>query len=109
MKLRHCLGVAAVSILGVAAVHTLGSGSAFGQAEAPKDRSSRGDVVIMRCSVVAPELSITAYQGSPAAPAKRSTSCSENLAALVKDGFAIRDVGHYDDEKMGFMVFTMFR
>jgi hypothetical protein len=108
-KSRHLLWAAAVAILGVLAVSAAGFRSAYGQAEQPKDRTSRGDVVIMRCSVVASELPVTAYQGSPAAPAKKSTNCAENLSSLMKEGFAIRDVGHYDDEKLGIVVFTMLR
>ena len=107
---RQLLWMAAVGILGVIGLATLGLGSAYGQPEGPpKDRMMRGDVVIMRCSAGSADLAVTAYQGSPSTPAKRSASCAESISALTKDGFMIRDVGHYDDEKLGFVVYTLLR
>ena len=106
---RQLLWMAAVGIVGVIGLATLGLGSAYGQPDGPRDRVSRGDVVIMRCSAGSADLAVTAYQGSPSTPAKRSASCAESISALTKEGFMIRDVGHYDDEKLGFVVYTLLR
>ena len=106
---RHFLWAAALAILGVLAVGNAGFWSAYGQTDQPKDKLLRGDVVILRCSVVGADLPVTAYQGGPSTPGKKSTSCVESLSSLMKEGFTIRDTGHYDDEKMGFVVFTMLR
>lgn len=106
---RQILWAAAVAMLGAIALGTWGSRSAYGQSEGPRDRPSRGDVVIMRCSVGSADLAVTAYQGNSSTPAKRSASCAESISALMKDGFVIRDVGHYDDEKLGFVVYTLLR
>ena len=107
---RYVLSMAAVGIVGVIGLATLGLDSAYGQPEGPpRDRMLKGDVVIMRCSAGSQDLAVTAYQGSPSTPAKRSASCAESISALTKDGFMIRDVGHYDDEKLGFVVYTLLR
>ena len=75
------------------------------------DRSARSarDVVMMRCNTADATFSATGYQGNSGTPSKRSNSCSENIAHLLKDGFVIQDIGHYDMEKAGYVVFTMVR
>lgn len=67
------------------------------------------DVVLMRCDTNDAAFTTTAYHGNSGTPSKRSGQCSENLSQLMKDGFAIRDIGHYDMEKAGYVVITMVR
>ena len=67
------------------------------------------DVVMLRCNTADADFSTTGYQGNSGSPSKRSNSCSENIAQLLKEGFVIQDIGHYDMEKAGYAVFTMVR
>jgi hypothetical protein len=34
---------------------------------------------------------------------------ADNLSALLKAGFTLRDFGHYDEEKSNFTLFTLLR
>lgn len=72
------------------------------------ERASK-DVVMMRCNTTDASFSATGYQGNSGTPSKRSGSCSENISQLMKDGFVIHDIGHYDTEKAGYLVVTMTR
>ena len=67
------------------------------------------DVVMMRCDTTTAAFKTTGYHGKSGTPSKRSGQCSENLSQLMKDGFVIRDIGHYDMEKAGYVVITMVR
>ena len=71
-------------------------------------RASR-DVVMMRCNTTDADFTASGYKGNSGTPAKRSNSCSENISQLLKDGFVIQDIGHYDMEKAGYLVVTMTR
>jgi hypothetical protein len=51
------------------------------------------DVVMIRCGTGS-QFPVTSYQGSAAAPSKRSATCPQVLSDLKKDGFSIRDVGY---------------
>ena len=68
-----------------------------------------GDVILLRCSTTAPDLAVTAFVGSANTPGQKSLNCADNLSWLVRDGFALRDIGHYDDEKTGFVLYTLAR
>lgn len=73
-------------------------------------RSGSGrDVVMMRCNTSDSTFGATAYKGSSGTPSRRSDNCAENVSQLLKDGFAIRDIGHYDREKSGYVVITLVR
>ncbi len=76
--------------------------------ERPSTSPPRWDVILMRCDTGGLKFSITAYEKSTAAPAKKTESCSENLSILMKDGFVIRDIGHHDQEK-DFVIYTLVR
>ena len=78
-----------------------------GQSE--KSARSPRDVVMMRCNTTDADFTATGYKGNSGTPAKRSNSCSENISQLLKDGFVIQDIGHYDMEKAGYLVVTMTR
>ena len=67
------------------------------------------DVVMRRCNTGDTVFSATGYKGSSGTPSKRSDNCAENVSQLLKDGCAIRDVGHYDMEKAGYVVITLVR
>ena len=67
------------------------------------------DVVMLRCNTNDAVFSATGYKGSAGTPSKRSDNCAENVSQLMKDGFAIRDIGHYDMEKAGYTVITLVR
>ena len=77
---------------------------------APAAADSRGgDVVMIRCNVATVEPVVGSFQGSTSAPGKKSGNCAESLSLLMRDGFQIRDIGHYDDEKLGFVLYTLVR
>ena len=71
-------------------------------------RSPSGEVILMRCNTGGKVFFTAAYQGSSTAPSKRSDECPENLSLLLKEGFSIRDIGHYDFEN-DFVVYTLIR
>jgi len=82
--------VVAVSLaVGILAVATW-SGKAAAQ---PVVAADAPDFVMIRCGTGS-QFPVTAYQGSAAAPSKRSASCPQVLSDLKKDGFSIRDVGY---------------
>ena len=66
------------------------------------------DIVLIRCGTDAPQLSLTAYEGSTRAPAQKSTSCSENISLVMREGFTIKDIGHYDLKK-DYMLVTLVK
>jgi len=73
---------------------------------AAEAESFGGDVIMMRCATDAPPFRVTAFGGSTQAPGKKSDACPEELSLLLRDGLAIRDVGHSDvDQK--YVVFTL--
>ncbi len=81
----------------------------FAQAPPPMaGESSRFEVVLMRCKSSA-TFGVKAYQGSPGTPVKKSGDCAENLSLLMRDGFKIDDIGHYDLVEDGFVVYTLIR
>ena len=67
------------------------------------------DVIMLRCNTNDAVFSSTGYKGSAGTPSRRSENCSENISQLLKDGFMIQDIGHYDMEKAGYVVITMVR
>jgi hypothetical protein len=88
---------------------TSDSAHAQPQPPGPPGRPVKGDVVLMRCSAIAAEFPLTSYQGSAGTPGRKTGGCADNLSALLKDGYEIRNFGHYDDEKTGFVVYTLVR
>lgn len=64
---------------------------------------------MMRCNTTDTDFTASGYQGNSGTPAKLSNSCTENISQLLKDGFVIQDIGHYDMEKAGYLVVTMTR
>jgi len=74
-----------------------------------ESRRQGNDVVMMRCNTADATFEATGYQGNSGTPSKRSNTCTENISQLLKDGFAIQDIGHYDMEKAGYVVITMVR
>jgi hypothetical protein len=80
----------------------------FAQGTPQARKSPDYEVVLMRCKSSA-EFGIKAYQGSPGTPVKKSGKCAENLSLLLRDGFKIHDIGHYDLVENGFVVYTLVR
>ena len=72
-------------------------------------RPGNADVVLLRCNTGGPGFPVTAYQGSTTAPSKKADACAEELWLLIKEGFAIRDTGHYFYDKDYFVVYTLMR
>lgn len=81
--------------------------------EAPAQSASAtgesGEVVLMRCEVGVKQPTVRAYQASTHAPEQKSSSCAESLALLLKDGFELRETGHYDERQDPFMVMALTR
>jgi hypothetical protein len=97
---------AGVLLLGIGWAALLSSSpSAVAQPAPPP----RGDVVLIACTGSGTDFKLTAYQGSPGTPAKKSGSCAENLSVLIKDGFLLRDVGQNDADRTGLVVYTLVR
>ena len=77
-------------------------------ADLPDTTAADGkDVILLRCET-AKEFKVTAFEGSPAAPARRSDSCPEALSLLLKGGFEIRHVAHADTDAH-YLVYTLLR
>ncbi len=103
---RIALGSGVVAVVAV----LLFSSSLFvASGQTGKSTLSTKDVVMMRCNTTDEVFSATGYQGNSGTPSKRSNNCSENISQLMKEGFAIRDIGHYDMEKAGYVVITLVR
>lgn len=66
-----------------------------------------GDVVMVRCAIGG-EFPVVGYQGSPAAPSRRTGSCPASLALLAKDGFRILETARFDQDG-DFLVFVLAR
>jgi hypothetical protein len=80
----------------------------FSERAAAQQETATGapDFVMIRCGT-GPQFPVKGYQGSAAAPSKRSASCPQVLSDLKKDGFSIRDVGYSLEVDM--VVFTLMR
>ncbi len=100
-KTQISLLLGIITVLALASILFVTSGG--------QDGKTGRDVVMLRCDTTGSLFSSTGYTGSAGTPSRRSENCSENLSQLLKDGFAIRDIGHYDKEKSGYAVFTMVR
>ncbi len=73
---------------------------------AAQDAGAAPDFVMIRCGTGS-QFAVTAYQGSAAAPSKRSATCPQVLADLKKDGFSIRDAGYSLEADVA--VYTLMR
>jgi hypothetical protein len=67
------------------------------------------DVILIRCKTAGNRFRVTSYQGSNNTPAQRTDSCAENVSLLSREGFVVRDIGHYDDQDVGFAVISLVR
>ena len=103
MKKREVAFLGSVLLLlsAAAAVVLVGSGTSLAQT------GSSVDVVMMRCATGS-DFGVKAYEGSPAAPAKRSGKCPETLSLLLQDGFEIESVGYFDHDDR-FITYTLIR
>ena len=79
------------------------------QSSTPSTAGPTVDIVVVRCDAAGRNPSVTAFQGSTRAPTARAPECAETLSLLMSDGFALRDVGHYDEPKAGFALYTLAR
>ena len=73
-----------------------------------KNESKITDVVMVRCALDS-SFSVMAYQGSPAAPARKSDNCPEQLSILSKEGFTLVDTGYFDAKDQQWVVHTLSR
>lgn len=96
----------AVILIGVAVAAGMLSQRTAAQEARPAAKASGHDVIMFKCKTDG-EFGISAFQGSANAPAKRSSNCPETLSLLMKDGFAIRDIGLSTDADL--VVFTVVR
>lgn len=100
------LGVLAVA-LAITAFMTFSPSSS---AQAPAmEKPSKSEIIMMRCKVGGSAFAIAAYKGSSGTPGQQPGSCPDNLSLLMKDGFEIRDIGHYDDVDTVFVLYTLVR
>ena len=98
------LGVAVAAIVGIA----VGVSISGAQAEDIAPAARAVDIVLIRCGTDSAKLSLTAYEGSTRAPARKSDSCSENISLVLREGFTIKDIGHYDLES-DYMLITLVK
>ena len=108
--MRKRIPIAALAALSLlAAFWVLGAPAreARGADETPPSAPA-ADVIMLRCSIDGSDFRVTAYEGSPAAPVKKSNQCPEELSLLLKERFVIRDVIRSDFEKK-FVVYTLVR
>ena len=103
-KVRNVLLLGAVAVVAL----LLFSSTLFVTSGGQDGKTGR-DVVMLRCNTADTVFSSTGFKGSAGTPSRRSENCSENISQLLKDGFVIRDIGHYDMEKAGYVVITMVR
>ena len=95
--------LAAMTALGLALIVTLPR-EAVAQ---PSAQASGADVVMMRCESRSQGFFVTSYQGSTAAPSKKTDNCPQTLSDLQGDGFTIRHIGY--SQEADFYVFTLAR
>lgn len=83
----------AAAIVGVAAL--MGDSAAE---TSPASDGGRGqaELVMVRCNSTSPDFTVVAFRGSSGAPSKKGETCPEVLSQLMRDGFVVADVGHYD-------------
>jgi hypothetical protein len=100
------LGVVAVA-LAITAFMTFSPSSS---AQAPAmEKPGKSEIIMMRCKVGGSAFAVAAYQGSSGTPGRQPGNCTDNLALLLKDGFEIMDIGHYDDVDTVFVLYTLVR
>ena len=63
-------------------------------------------MVLLKCDS---GFKVTLYQGNTSAPTKKSGDCAESVSRLVREGFTITNVGHYDRQQAPFTVYTFVR
>jgi hypothetical protein len=102
------LGVLTAALV-VAAVPTLSQLSNAHETDLTAGQGVKSEVILMRCSPAKNGIPIEAYRGSPGTPGKKSEDCAENLSILMRNGFVIRDIGHYDDADAVFVLYPMVR
>ena len=100
---------ACVLVVGIGVATLVSSSSTASAQPLPPGPPPKGDVVLIGCVGGGADFKLTAYQGSAGTPAKKSGSCAENLSVLMKEGFALRDIGQNQADKSGLVVFTLVR
>lgn len=100
--LALCLVLGAIWLAGGLA------GRAAASSGADDAKPFRGDVIMMRCATDDAGFAVTGFTGSSQAPGKKSDLCPEELSLLLREGFAIRNVGHSDVDKK-YVVLTLTR
>jgi hypothetical protein len=98
----------ALAVLAAVAIATQFFLELPGQQTAAASPQRKGDIVMVRCDSAGASFNVTGFLGSTAAPSKKSKSCPETLALLMKDGFSVEDIGHYD-LKTSFVLYTLVR
>jgi hypothetical protein len=107
MRRRTRVVLAAAVAAGVIAlISATLSSNVIAEQEKPATRGK--DVILVRCSTSGMNFTTTAYQGSAAAPSRRSESCPETLSILLRDGFTIFHVAHSDIDA-DYLVYTLLR
>jgi hypothetical protein len=102
---RAALALAVLAAVSIAAQLLL---DLPGQHTAAASPQRKGDIVMVRCDSAGASFNVTGFLGSTAAPPKKSKSCPETLALLMRDGFSVEDSGHYD-LKTSFVLYTLVR
>lgn len=101
------LVVAGALLGGIFGMSALLGDTAQAQRESPK-AGGQTEVVMVRCTTNTSDFSVSAYRGSSGAPGKRGETCPEVLSQLLKDGFVITNIGHYDTNS-DYAVFLLSR
>jgi hypothetical protein len=104
---RICLLGSVAVALAITAFMTFAPSSSA-QAPAMAERV-KSEIIMMRCKVGGSAFAVAAYKGSSGTPGRQPGSCPDNLSLLMKDGFEIRDIGHYDDVDSVFVLYTLVR
>jgi len=78
------------------------------KAQAPP-KTMKYEVILMNCNADKSNFAIKAFQGSPNTPGRQTGDCADNLSLLMKEGFEIRDIGHYDEVDAPFVLYTLVR
>lgn len=99
----------AVCLVGALILAGLGAGLLGLAPQTRAGEREASDVVMLRCDAGGSTIGVSAYVGSTAAPGQKSSNCSESISLLLEEGFAVRDIGHYDQDKKSFLVVTLYR
>lgn len=91
--IRSMLGVVIVAAVAATVAVVLSATTRAQETRTAAEGGRGGEVVMLQCRVASGSITVSSYQASTEAPAKRTDSCSQTLSELMRNGFTIQHQG----------------